>query len=125
MPRSRRVEYSWLTARLCRAGSRGCAQAQAAAWAASVSARAAAAGCCGCGSDGPGCPLVMRMPPELGFRGWSGSWLGCKAGRAGRDDDAGQVGRVDLHVLAGLRCLDDLAAAEVHHDVAGIGGRAV
>ncbi len=45
--------------------------------------------------------------------------------RAGRDDDAGQVGRAGLDVLAGLGCLDDLGAAEVHHDVAGIGRGAV
>ena len=33
--------------------------------------------------------------------------------------------RVDLDVLAGLGGLDDLAAAEVHHDVAGVGRSAV
>ena len=43
----------------------------------------------------------------------------------GGDDDPGQVQRVDLHVLAGLRGLDDLAAAEVHHDVARVGRGAV
>ena len=39
---------------------------------------------------------------------------------AGDHDRAGQVQRVDLDVLAGLRSLDDLARAEVHHDVTGM-----
>ena len=44
---------------------------------------------------------------------------------AGGDHDPGQVEGVDLDVLAGLRGLDDLAAAEVHHDVARVRGGAV
>src|SRR5438552_1424660 len=45
--------------------------------------------------------------------------------RTGGHVDPGQVEGVDLDVLAGLGGLDDLAAAEVHHDVAGAGGSAV
>ena len=48
-----------------------------------------------------------------------------KISGSGGDDDPGQIQRVDLHVLAGLRGLDDLAAAEVHHDVARVGRGAV
>src|SRR5215472_14983371 len=48
-----------------------------------------------------------------------------QVGGASGDDDAGQVDGVDLDVLAALGRLDDLAAAEVHHDVAGIGRGAV
>lgn len=48
-----------------------------------------------------------------------------KVSGAGDDNDAGQVQWVDLDVLTGLGRLDDLAAAEVHHDVAGVDGGAV
>src|ERR1039457_3645717 len=47
-----------------------------------------------------------------------------KVCRARGDDDSAQVEGVDLDVFAGLRGLDDLPAAEVHHDVARVGGRA-
>lgn len=40
-----------------------------------------------------------------------------KACGAGGHDGAGQLQRVDLDVLAGLRSLDDLASAQVHDDV--------
>src|ERR1039457_3309563 len=48
-----------------------------------------------------------------------------KVGRARGDDDPGKVQGVDLDVFTGLRGLDDLSAAEVHHDVAGVAGGAV
>src|ERR1039457_210577 len=48
-----------------------------------------------------------------------------KVCRARGDDDSGQVEGVDLDVFAGLRGLDDLSAAEVHHDVTRVGSRTV
>ena len=60
----------------------------------------------------------------MGPSRWSGTVPG-KISGSGGDDDPGQIQRVNLHVLAGLRGLDDLAAAEVHHDVARVGRGAV
>src|SRR5271165_6291835 len=65
MPRSRRIEYSWLTARPYSAGSIGCAHASTAARAASLTAPAATAGGCGGGSGGAPDPMGMRMSPDL------------------------------------------------------------
>lgn len=42
-------------------------------------------------------------------------------GTGGDDDGPGQVEGVDLNVLTRLRGLNDLAAAQVHHDVVEIG----
>jgi hypothetical protein len=54
-----------------------------------------------------------------------GSWRGDEGGRPGGGDDRCQIDGVDLDVFAGLGCLDDLAVAEVHDDVAGVRGCAV
>src|SRR5215469_14051769 len=63
---------------------------------------------------------VIEFAPSL-----SRSGMVDQVCRAGGDHDPGEAERVDLDVLAPLRGLDDLAAAEVHHDVAGVGVGAV
>src|ERR1039458_2662990 len=80
MPRSRRIEYSWLTERLYSIGSMGYDNAQAAARGASLTARAAAAGWGGGGSGGAPDPLGIRIPPELGF-GWMVRVMADRSGR--------------------------------------------
>jgi len=48
-------------------------------------------------------------------------WFSRGQRRGGSRRPRPQVERVDLGVLAGLRGLDDLAAAQVHHYVTGVG----
>jgi hypothetical protein len=55
------------------------------------------------------------------------SWLstslcgsGGESGRAGRDDHAVEINRVELHGLTLLRGLDYLTGAHEHHDMTGI-----